>query len=136
MTLVDAGPLVSLLDRDDTFHAACFAAAARLAPGELLTTWPCFTEDMYLLRGVGGYRYQALLWQMLDAGRLELCELTVDEISRAAALMSQYHDTPMDLADATLVSIAESRGFRQIFTLDSDFRFYRLADGSVLDVIP
>ena len=49
--------------------------------------------------------------------------------------MKQYQDVPMDLADASLISIAESRGYTRIFTIDSDFYIYRLADGSVLEVI-
>jgi len=42
----------------------------------------------------------------------------------------------MDLADASLVAVAESRGFRRLFTIDGHFRIYRLADGSVVEVIP
>ena len=57
MTLTDTGPLVALLDVDDRYHAACVAAAQRLPFGPLLTTWVCFTEAMYLLGSVGGYRY-------------------------------------------------------------------------------
>jgi len=53
-----------------------------------------------------------------------------------AALMRKYQDQPMDLADASLVVVAESRSFRRIFTLDSDFHIYRLADGSALQVLP
>lgn len=50
-------------------------------------------------------------------------------------LMEKYKDVPMDLADASLVAVAESRNIRSIFTLDSDFFIYRMADGSVLDVL-
>ena len=39
-------------------------------------------------------------------------------------LMLQYKDTPMDIADAALVSAAESLGYTSIFTLDSDFYIY------------
>lgn len=51
-------------------------------------------------------------------------------------LMEKYQDTPMDLADSSLVAIAESHSLSRVFTLDSDFRIYRLANGSVLEVIP
>lgn len=51
-------------------------------------------------------------------------------------LMQKHHDTPMDLADASLVAVAERLGLKRIFTRDSDFRIYRLADGSALDVVP
>jgi len=50
--------------------------------------------------------------------------------------MEKYQDTPMDLADASLVAVAESLSIRDVFTLDSDFRIYRLADGSTLNIIP
>jgi uncharacterized protein len=136
MTLTDTGPLVALLDADDSSHAACMAAAGRLPSGPLLTTWVCFTEAMYLLSSVGGYRYQAALWALRAAGRLALHDLTSAEADRMAMLMARYRDTPMDLADASLVAVAESQGLRRVFTIDSDFYVYRLADGSALDVVP
>ena len=107
MTLTDAGALVALLDADDPYHTACVAAAQRLPAGPLLTTWVCFTEAMYLLGTVGGYRYQAALWSLRTAGRVVLHDLTPAEADRMAALMAQYQDTPMDLADASLVVVAE-----------------------------
>ena len=42
----------------------------------------------------------------------------------------------MDLADASLIALAESTGYRRIFSLDSDFSVYRLMDGSALEVMP
>ena len=57
-------------------------------------------------------------------------------LARAFELMEQYTDHPMDLADASLVVVAESRTLRRVFTTDSDFYVYRLADGSALEVVP
>jgi predicted nucleic acid-binding protein len=51
-------------------------------------------------------------------------------------LMGKYKDRPMDLADASLVAAAEARQVNRIFTLDSDFRFYRLNDKDSFEVIP
>jgi hypothetical protein len=53
-----------------------------------------------------------------------------------AVLMEKYRDTPMDLADASLIAVAESRSLRQVFAIDGDFYVYRLADGSALEVVP
>jgi predicted nucleic acid-binding protein len=136
MILTDTGPLVALLDKDDSRHADCLAAAQRLPPAPLLTTWPCFTEAMYLLGAVGGYRYQAELWKLRTAGRLVLQDLSPAELDSMAGLMEKYQDTPMDLADASLVALADSRAMRRVFTLDGHFRIYRLTDGSVLELVP
>lgn len=91
---------------------------------------------MYLLGTAGGYRYQAALWQLWATGRLVLHDLTIVEVERIAVLMEKYQDTPMSLADASLVAVAESRALKRVFTTDSDFYVYRLADGSSLEVVP
>ena len=132
--LTDTGPLVALLDSDDPSHSACVSIGKRLPREPLLTTWPCFTEAMYLLGKVGGIRYQSALWQMRAAGRLVLRDLTAAETDRMAVLMDKYRDTPMDMADASLIVTAESLSLGRIFTVDSDFYVYRLADGSALEV--
>ncbi len=41
----------------------------------------------------------------------------------------------MDLADATLVAVADLRSWRKVFTLDTHFFAYRCRDGSSLEVI-
>lgn len=57
-------------------------------------------------------------------------------VERTATLMNAYADVPMDLADATLVALAEERGLRSVFSLDSDFRIYRLHARQHFDVLP
>jgi len=136
VTLTDTGPLVALVNKNDPNHRGCLDATKRLPAEPLVTTWPCFTEAMYLVFQAGGYPAQAELWRWRTAGRLVLHDLTGDEIDRMAALMDKYKDRPMDLADASLVAAAERLGMQRIFTLDSDFYIYRLADGSALECIP
>ena len=136
MILTDAGVLVALLDADDPHHAICVATTRRLPAAPLLTSWVCFTEAMYLLGTVGGHRFQSALWRLRVSGRLLLHDLSSTEADRMEGLMAQYADTPMDLANASLVAIAESRSLRRVFTTDSDFYVYRLMDGSVLQVVP
>ena len=136
MTLSDTGPLVALIDDDDAHHRVCDTAYRVVATPPLLTTWPCLTEAMYLLEREGGYRYQAALWSMYFREELVLHQLTPAETARMAALMEQYQDTPMDLADASLVAAAESLNLRQVFTIDRQFYVYRLGDGAALEVVP
>lgn len=46
--------------------------------------------------------------------------------------MERYADRPMDLADATLVALADKR----IFTLDGDFGIYRLKGRRRFELLP
>jgi predicted nucleic acid-binding protein len=134
MTLVDAGPLVAILHRDDRRHRDCVQALKTLPP-PLGTTWPVVTEAMYLL----GFAADAQdeLWGLLDSGRLGLFGLDAADAPRMRALIRKYRDLPMDLADASLVAVAEREGISKVFTLDPrDFGVYRLARGGRFSVIP
>jgi uncharacterized protein len=102
----------------------------------MVTTWPVLTEAMYLLGDAGGWPAQRTLWAMLERGALELAELKTSEIARARGLMEKYRDAPMDIADATLVAVAETRGLKRIFTLDSDFGVYRFRGRDAFDLVP
>ena len=135
MTLVDAGPLVALIDRGERMHGACVRLLPELS-GPLLTTWPAFTEAMYLLGAAAGWPAQDALWRLVRRGDLELADLDDDQVRRCGALMEQYSDRPMDLADASLVALAEARDLRRIFTLDRDFHVYRLHGRRAFEVLP
>jgi len=87
VTLTDAGPLIALVNRNDPNHAACVAGARQLVGGPMITTWPCFTEAMYLLHRAGGYLAQAALWQLRSMGRLVFHDAGASEIGRMAELM-------------------------------------------------
>ena len=126
MILTDVGPLVALVDQGEPDHKACVACLPDLK-GPMVTTWPAFTEAMYLLGEAGGWRAQEMLWSMLDQGDLEIAFQGADDYERMRVLMQKYRDHPMDLADASLVRLAEERHVRDIFTLDErDFRTYRI----------
>ena len=135
MTLTDTGPIVALLDDDDSYHFDALDALNGLSDEVMLTTMPCLTEAMHFLENRGGHAYQAALWNLRTTGQLSLHICTQDELDRMAVLMEQYNDTPMSLADASLIAAAESLELRSVFTFDSDFYIYRLADGSALEII-
>ncbi len=135
MTLTDTGPLVALNNKKDTAHEICtFILPTLRAP--MVTTWPCFTEAMYLLGREIGYSAQEELWQWRLAGKLRIHELTSEEADRMQILMDQYRDAPMDLADASLVVVAETLSLRTVFTIDSHFYAYRTADKQAFQVVP
>jgi predicted nucleic acid-binding protein len=136
MTLTDASPLVALINAKDNNHARCLAVLPALS-APLITTWPAFTEAMYLLFRYGGYPAQQVLWSYVQDGTLIFHPLGSDEEARMPELMNQYRDRPMDLADASLVAAAEALGITIIFTLDRrDFHIYRLQNSGAFEVVP
>lgn len=135
MTLTDAGPLVALLDADEPDHERCREALDLLGL-PLLTTWPAFTEAMYLIGRAGGWRGQEALWRLVLRQDLALAPPSRRATERAAHLMETYRDRPMNLADATLVALAEDRDLIRIFTLDADFHIYRLKGRRQFEVVP
>jgi uncharacterized protein len=132
--LVDAGPLVALVDADDQYHKKCVAALKTLRE-PLVTVWPPVTEAMYLLGDLP--KAQEALWEMLARGVLQLLSLDLADVPGIRELMSKYGDRPMDLADAALVRVAEREGIQKIFTVDrEDFGVYRLHGRVRLTIIP
>ena len=132
--LVDAGPLVALIDRGDDHHQRC-VDALRGIRDPLMTVWPAVTEAMYLLGP--SWPAQAALWEMVESEAVALLPLDGDDVPRMAELMRKYKDLPMDLADAALVRVAERERIRHVFTLDQrDFRVYRPTGLGRLSLLP
>ena len=123
MILVDAGPLIALIHEDDNEHERCRDAFATMDE-PLGTVWPVVAEAMHLLSF--SWRAQEALWDMMETGAVEILPIGIDDVPRMKELMRNYRDLPMDLADATLVRVAERERLRQIFTLDRrDFQIYK-----------
>ena len=132
--LVDAGPLVALLHRDDQHHQDCVEMLTRIHD-PLVTVWPAFTEAMYLLNF--SWRAQDALWELVMEETIRLLPVEADDHRRMRDLMKKYRVLPMDLADAALVAVAERERIRRIFTIDRrDFSIYRLAKLGKFMIMP
>jgi predicted nucleic acid-binding protein len=83
----------------------------------------------------GGQPMQDLLWGYVDRNALRFHDLTRAEQERMRELMRKYRDTPMDMADASIVAAAETLGVNRVFTLDGDFHIYRIHGRQPFEVI-
>lgn len=121
-SVVDAGPLVALFNGRDRDHAVVvdFFRAYR---GQLISTLAVVTEVMYVLDFSRLAQQDFLAW--VFGGAIKLENLNERDGVRLIQLHAKYADRPMDFADATLVTIAERLGIREVLTLDGDFRTYR-----------
>lgn len=129
MIAADSGYLYALIDRSDAWHARAAAAFRRLADEEIVTTWPVLTEACYLaLKRVGSDFAIELMADAADGG-ISIWNPNAESLSRIPALMRKYAALPMDLADASLVLLAEHLGHGRILTTDRRaFGLYRWMD--------
>lgn len=127
MILLDTGPLVALFDPADDSHRPCVEVLKTIVE-PLGTTIPVLTEAYHLL-SPGSLGAANLIHFIADSG-LALWFLDPQTTERAFELMQQYADHPMDLADASLVVMAESENLHKVFTIDRrDFAAYRIKRG-------
>jgi predicted nucleic acid-binding protein len=135
--LMDTGPCVALFDPQDGQHQRCREALQAIRE-PLVTTVAVLTEAFHML-SPGSYG-AGRLREFILRGGLQVWFMDAAALQRALALMAQYADHPMDLADASLIVAAEKLNTRRIFTIDQrDFAAYRLRRGHRyygIEVIP
>ena len=130
--IVDAGPLVALLNSRDKHHAWVVQQLGDIQP-PMLTCEAMLAEATYLTRTVPGAR--AALIEMLGEGFLSIGMALADQHSAILAMIRRYTDVPMSLADACLVRLAELYPQSPVLTLDGDFVIYRKNGRQVIQVI-
>lgn len=65
-----------------------------------------------------------LTW--IQQGGVTIFDLGAAHLGRIIQLMEKYSDLPMDLADATLLVIAEVMNIEKVISIDKDFSIYKI----------
>jgi hypothetical protein len=125
MIITDTGFFVALGNRSDRLHSSAIAALNRF-PEPFITTYPVISETCYLLARDSGISVECAFLREVATGNIAVFQLEVSHLEPMVELMEQYADLPMDLADASLVVLAEHLGHGRILTVDRrDFSIYR-----------
>lgn len=125
MVIADTGFWVALADRKDRHHAAAHARFRALTEAPICT-WPVVAETCHMLLHRMGPRSQQKFLDSCAADAFEIFELSREHFPRLLQLLAKYADLPMDLADASLVLLAEHLGHGRILSTDRrDFQTYR-----------
>lgn len=123
--LVDTGPLVALFESENERHRdTCKWLKAIGKRSKLCSALPCVTEALFLLGP--NVDCQGALLDWVASGAVSLYEPSSAGLRRAAELMREYGDLPMDFADALLVAAAEDLKLENIATFDRGFLVYRI----------
>jgi uncharacterized protein len=132
--LLDTGPLVALLASDDSRHEECVEQLHLLVP-PLITSWPVLVEADWLLRDHPAAIQQLLAW--IVAGTIELPHIGDEAMPWIMTFMRRYRKLNPQMADASLVYLAEREDLETIFTLDRrDFSVYRYGRNRRLRLLP
>jgi hypothetical protein len=122
---VDAGFLYALADARDPWHAQAAALVPTAREG-WITTWPVLTETCHFLCTRLESRYALTLLDDVATGELLVWDIPIAAAADIGRLMRKYAALPMDLADASLVLLAEHLGHGRILSTDPrDFGAYR-----------
>ena len=130
--LLDTGPLVAFLNKNDRYHDWAITRFATMTP-PLITCEAVISESCFLLR-----HYENGVSNVLNLIERELLVIPFrleDELSYIKVLLDKYKNVPMSIADGCLVRMAEQIANSVIFTLDSDFKIYRKNRRKVIHTI-
>ena len=126
MIAVDTGYFYALTDRRDAWHARALAVTQQLGAEPMVTTRPVLTEACHLLTARLGAEFACELMADVADGGIDVWTPPTEALARVPALMRKYAALPMDLADASLVLLAEHLGHGRILSTDErDFGAYR-----------
>ncbi len=125
MILTDTGFWVALINSNDKHHDIARNFISH-STESLITTWPILTETCHLLGRSFGVRTQLKFLELIRSSRVKVFVINDKHIDRMMVLIEKYVNLPMDLADASLVILAEELGHGRILSTDQrDFNAYR-----------
>lgn len=125
MIIADTGFWLALANTRDRHHAAATEALAKVSE-PLVSTWLVVGETCHLLANRLSVDAELAFLDSISRGALQIFQLEVAHLTRARELVHKYRSLPMDLADASLVILAEELGTGRILSTDQrDFRTYR-----------
>lgn len=128
--LVDAGPLIGFLDRDDQWHEWS-VRTLELLDEPLLTTETVIAEVCHRLRRLRPA--MIVIPRLVAEGRLMLAPAFAQQPERVGELLAKY--PAMDAGDATLVVLSEMYPRAKLITIDDDFRRYRRLRNQIVPTV-
>lgn len=132
--MLDAGPLIGLLDGRDQWHAEAAQAWPALAR-RCVTMEAVVVEASHMM--VKRRADQALVLELLISHGIPILAPHLLLHEACVHLMRRYTSTPMDYADASLVAIAGRIGIHRVFTFDRrGFGEYRAVHGRAFEILP
>lgn len=123
--LLDTGPLVALLSKNDANHDRARRLFAECAP-PFRCCEAVVAEACFLMRKVHSAGPAAVV-ALGARGVYDIAIAAGEHWTHIEALLKKYSDRPISLADACLIRCAEIHQEGRILTFDGDFGVYKWA---------
>jgi uncharacterized protein len=131
--LLDTGPLVALLSKNDANHGRARRIFAECTP-PFRSCEAVIAEACFLLRKV----HAAAPADVVALGARGVYSMAIaahEHWSNIEALLKKYANRPISMADACLIRCAEIHQEARILTFDADFTVYRWARNRKFDLL-
>jgi predicted nucleic acid-binding protein len=141
-TLLDTGPVVAFVSRDDVHHEPTLLALRRsAATGRLLcTSWEVVAEAYTLVRTRGApvpspaLAQAVLRWAWESA--VTMLGTTESDHDRTAEILTKHIDQRLSYVDALLLALAERHAVDEVVTVDgAHFPVVRLDHAPEITVV-
>jgi uncharacterized protein len=124
MLIIDTGFWLALANPRDNYHKIAVEYLDKINE-PMITTCAVVTETCYLLLERVGNHAQINFMQNYANGVFKVFSLEPHHGKQIAVLMKKYETLPMDLADGSLILLAENLGHGRILSTDQrDFNAY------------
>jgi predicted nucleic acid-binding protein len=127
--ILDAGPLIASLNRQDQHHRWAVQTLEHLGP-------PFFSCAEAVAEAAALTGQPAALVEMIAAKEIVLAFDLSEQTAAVLALLKKYGDVHMDLADACIVRMTELIRDCRVITVDrKDFSVYRRSGRDLIPMV-
>ena len=126
--LVDTGFWLAINNPNDKYHkkAITWLLDNQDAKYRFVTTWIVMCESFFLIKNLVSYQQAVELFESYSRSEFDIFDLRKEESSRVITIMKKYEDLDIDLADISIVVLAEHLNTGDILTVDNnDFNALR-----------
>ena len=126
--LVDTGFWLAINNPNDKYYkkAMTWLVDNQDVNYRFVTTWVVMCESFFLIKNLVSYQKAVELFESYSRSEFDVFDLKKEQSIRVIEIMKKYEDLDIDLADITIVILAEQLNTGDILTVDNnDFNALR-----------
>jgi len=126
--LVDTGFWLAINNANDAYYkkAMTWLVDNHDANYRFVTTWIVMCESFFLIKNLVSYQKAVELFESYSRSEFDIFDLRKEQSSKVITIMKKYEDLDINLADISMLLLAEHLNTGDILTVDkNDFNALR-----------